>query len=113
MIGIEASTAKGFADAFTSEVSKLKGSHYEIVWNLGQGHCCYLLITETVYEPQDLKDEYELRGDLHYCSECPYLDPMKDMRQKYTSCLCGRTTPASAACLRFYQELERGTLVPR
>lgn len=113
LIGIEAPTAEGFARAFNRETENLAGKRYEVIWNTGAGHCCYLMTTETVYTPENLKDEYELRGDLHYCHECPHLEPQKDMRQKYTNCVCGRTTPTSAACLKFYQELERGTLVPR
>ena len=113
LIGVEASTAAGFAEAFNHETEKLAGAHYEIIWNLDAGHCCYQMVTTTEYEPENLKDEYELRGDTHYCHECPYLEPQKDMRQKYTNCICGRTTPTSECCLKFYQEMERGTLVPR
>lgn len=113
LVGVQAQTAQGFAEAFNREVEKLGTDHYEIVWNLGQGHCCYLIVTISELVPENLKDEYEMRGDVHYCHECPYLAPQRDMRQKYTNCICGRTTTTSEACLKFYQEMERGTLVPR
>lgn len=113
MVAVTHATAEGFQEAFNSAIENLGTSHYELQFNVNMGHCVYILYDHYEQVPENLKDEYELRGDTHHCAECPYLEPNRDMRLKYNNCICGRTTPDSACCLKFYQELERGTLVPR
>ena len=63
---------------------------------------------ETFYE--NIKEEFEARGEIYYCDECPYLKPIEDRRHRYHECKCGTTTPSRKACLLFYQELAKGEI---
>lgn len=72
----------------------------------------YLKCTYYIEEPEDLADEYELRGIVHTCEECPHLDTSRrnNSRQKKLPCKYakyGVTYTTSRACNRFYEELEK------
>lgn len=64
----------------------------------------------TIFET--MKEEYEARGEVYYCDECPYLKPIEDRRHKYHECRCGTTSPSRKACKLFYDELAKGELEP-
>ena len=65
--------------------------------------------TETVlYE--SMKEEYESRGEIYYCDECPYIKPIEDRRHRYHECRCGTTSPSRKACKLFYDELAKGEI---
>ena len=62
----------------------------------------------TIFE--NIKEEYEARGDVYYCDDCPYMRPIEDHRHKHHECKCGTTSPTKKACLRFYQDLAKGVI---
>ena len=80
---------------------------------LNGGFCAAIEYTTetTIYE--NIKEEYEARGDYYYCDECPYIQPIEDRRHKYHECKCGTTSPSRKACLLFYQELAKGEIEPK
>lgn len=59
---------------------------------------------------ENIKEEYELRGEVYYCDDCPHLQPITDRRHHYHECKCGTTSPSRKACLLFYQELAKGEI---
>lgn len=68
-------------------------------------------IEETKYE--NIKEEFEAKGEIYYCDECPYLERNPDGRVKTHTCKCGTTTISRRACLLFYQELAKGEIEPK
>lgn len=68
-------------------------------------------IEESYFE--NIKEEFEARGEIYYCDECPYLERNPDGRVKTHSCKCGKTTISRRACLLFYQELAKGEIEPK
>ena len=70
--------------------------------------CIEYTTEETTFE--NIKEEYEARGEVYYCDECPYLKPIEDHRHRYHECRCGTTSPSRRACLLFYQELAKGEI---
>lgn len=68
-------------------------------------------IEESFFE--NIKEEFEARGEVYYCDECPYLERNPDGRCKTHTCKCGKTTISRRACLMFYQELAKGEIEPK
>lgn len=68
-------------------------------------------IETTVYE--NIKEEFEAKGEIYYCDDCPYLERSTDGRVKSLNCKCGKTTISRRACLLFYQELAKGEIAVR
>ena len=62
---------------------------------------------------ENIKEEYEAKGEVYYCDECPYLERNPDGRCKTHTCKCGTTTISRRACLMFYQQLAKGELEPK
>lgn len=60
-----------------------------------------------------LQDEYEARGEIYYCGQCPYMDRVNDMRRKRHPCKYadyGSTRQDSQCCSKFYQDLHDGVI---
>lgn len=63
--------------------------------------------------PENIQEEYELRGEVYYCCDCPYLERVDDRRVKKLSCMLSPFTRLdSRACLKFYQDLAKGVIEP-
>ena len=77
------------------------------------GLCAAIEYTTEITIFENIKEEYEARGEVYYCDECPYLERNPDGRVKTHSCKCGTTTISRRACLMFYQELAKGELEPK
>ena len=108
---IEAETAKGFETAFNEALAELAKWRPDVTLNMQRGtHCAYIMYTETVTIPEDIRDEYELKGIRYICGDCPWFRPSPDRRIKYTTCDRGeyRTTYNTAACLALYKAVDNG-----
>ncbi len=110
-VGIDARTTAELGELLTQKCEELKGKSPEVIWNLGNGNSALLLYYEETLIPEDLADEYELRGEIYTCADCPYKEPVTDGRKKYRY-TCERkfpgTNPGDRACRWFYAELENG-----
>lgn len=51
------------------------------------GHCAYIVYTESIVEPEDARDELELKGIKPVCGQCPYYEAPGDGRVKVGRCL--------------------------
>jgi len=73
--------------------------------------CVVITYMETKRVPQNIRDEYELRGEYYTCGECPYYEKPTDRRMRHGSCkLANRVDPDGPACLHFYRELSLGEI---
>ena len=110
-VGLEAKTAGELGELLTQKCEELKEFCPAIVWNLGNGNSAFLVYEEHVEEPENLAEEYELRGDEYYCESCPFKEPITDGRARHRW-RCKRR-PAGTdidckACVFFYEQLEKG-----
>ena len=112
-VGLEARTASELGELLTEKCEELKEFRPEIVWNLGNGNSAFLVYEEHVVEPENLAEEYELRGEGYTCESCPHKVPITDGRAR-NNWRCEErkrgTDIDCPACVRFYEELERGEL---
>lgn len=110
-VGLDARSAEELGELLTTKCEELKEFCPEVVWNLGNGNSAFLVYTEHIEEPEDLRDEYELRGETYYCAECPFKEPITDGRSRHRW-RCKRmprgTDSDQRACNWFYIQLEEG-----
>lgn len=113
---VTASTAAEFEDKLNQALAEVaeKGAKHELTFNMNQGFCAYIVYDERIAKPETLAEEYEMRGEGYRCSECPLFKPSPDKRVKYTTCGHGvrRCEANDWACDWFYEQLEKGGLVP-
>lgn len=87
------------------------GKEPEIHYYDGMGFCATVkfFINQTIAE--DAKDEFEMIGDYHFCSECPYFELPGDRRIRHFHCHKGKSISTdSRACNDFYEALKKGVL---
>lgn len=103
-------------EAFDDRVNEFTDTHdvLEMRFNdAAGGFCVTLTYMETTLKPENIRDEYELRGEVYTCGECPYYERPTDKRVKYGGChLKHRTDPDGMACLWFYKRLALGEITP-
>ena len=118
LICCEGSTGAEFAEQFNVTAQELSGKHYEKIWNLNQGHCCYFVYTEEQCIPESIEDEYTLKGEHYFCGDCPFFIVSKLKPDKGT---CthddvsirtrdGLLSATQKACSKLYQGLKDGTI---
>ncbi|MBR0302666.1 MAG: hypothetical protein IJQ80_02340 [Clostridia bacterium] len=77
------------------------------------GLCAAIEYTTEITIFENIKEEYEARGEVYYCDECPFLEPVTDHRRRTRDCICGHPTTKGVACLYFYEKLAKGELEPK
>lgn len=111
-IGVDARDAAELAELLNEKMEQIKGAQPEIKWFDGQ-FSALLFYDEHLEIPEDIRDEYELRGETYTCGECPMKTPITDGRCHHRW-RCDRmprgTDEDQRACVRFYEMLERGEL---
>ena len=111
-IGVDARDAAELAELLNEKMEQIKGAQPEIKWFDGQ-FSALLFYDEHLEIPEDIRDEYELRGETYTCGECPLKTPITDGRCHHRW-RCDRmprgTDEDQRACVRFYEMLERGEL---
>ena len=75
-------------------------------------YTCHVWYSVTVNVPETLADKYELRGDMHYCIECPHIDRPRNSNKNQKTFPCqyanyGMTRTDSPCCDRYYEILEK------
>ena len=111
-IGIDARDAAELAERLTDTCEELRRFDPEIKWIDGR-YSAVLLYTEHTEEPENLAEEYELRGEGYTCESCPHKVPITDGRARnHWRCEERKrgTDIDCPACVRFYEELERGEI---
>lgn len=108
---VASDTPQGFEAEMNRRLEELSESRPRIRYNMNQGFCAYIDYEVAVRVAEDLRDEYEMRGEGSTCAECPYLEKSDDGRRKWQACkVQGRTHEDNPACLYYYRQLEKGEL---
>lgn len=108
-ITVKAETPEEFdrrINTIMEEASDVELKTHDVVPYLAYIRCTYYIL-----EPEDICDEYELKGEVHYCSECKYLDLSKKRNSRQLIYPCpyskyGKVYSTSRACAIFYEEME-------
>lgn len=85
---ITGTSAEDFQERFNGLMSELSEKRIkpEVQFNMAMGFCAYVTYTENVTIAENLAEEYELKGEVHFCSECPFFNPPEDKRIKNCPC---------------------------
>lgn len=108
---IEEWEAEIFEQRLNEALTELAAFRPSVEMNMNRdAHCAYISYEKRVVIPEDIRDEFILKGKRYVCGECPYFQPSEDRRIKYTACRKGerRTYYTRDACLALYKEIERG-----
>ena len=109
-IGVDARSAEELAELLTEKCEELRSESPEIKW-FGERFSAVLVYTEHVEEPENAKDEFELRRETYTCGECPFNWPITDGRSRHRlackRCKSGIDEDAPA-CNWFYEQLKKG-----
>lgn len=110
---ITAENAQEFQDKMNALMGELAAdrsvSNVEFTFNLAAGHCAYFYFDRFVQIPENIQDEFALRGLRYYCVDCPLYKPSEDRRVKWTHCAKAgcRISAESCACDEFYAAMAR------
>ena len=75
--------------------------------------CAVINYTVTTVQYDDIREQYEDRGERYYCTNCPHYRRDLDGRWRGGFChIKRRIDPGAAACLAFYEELAAGEIDP-
>lgn len=112
-IGLSAPNAEGLGEKLTEMSNRYSQYDPKVVWNLGNGCSAFLVFEEIERFPEDIREEYEMRGDYYTCGDCPYKEAVTDGRSHYPY-KCHRmprgTEDRQRACIFFYEMLEKGAM---
>lgn len=111
-IGVDATSAGELAELLNEQMERLKGNQPEIKW-FDDRFSALLMYTEHIEIPENIRDEYELRGECYTCGDCPLKWPIADGRSHHRwACkrAPGGIDEDIRACVPFYRMLEEGEL---
>lgn len=98
-------------NALMEEIA-LKNPSSERIFDSVAGHIAYVKWIEIVVEPEDVRDEFILKGTEYVCGECPFFELQKDRRIKYSVCNQGQKVwYEHKACLHLYELIKKGDVV--
>lgn len=88
-----------------------KGITYDVQVNPTAGLLAFVTYMETVRVAEDIREEYELAGERHFCVECPFYVASADRRVKNTRCANGKLASKDRPCCdTFYELLDKGAI---
>lgn len=95
---------------FLEEI-RLKNPEVKRFYDAAIGHCAYVEWEEKICEPENARDEFELKGIKYCCGECPMFILQKDHRVKKSICNKGeRTWYDRSACNELYELIKEGKI---
>ena len=111
---VRSDSASAFEGELNARIMELSDKNPIVKFD---GLTAYISYTETVRIPENISDEYELKGVSLRCEDCPMFDPIRkedgteDRRVRYGNCELakyGRTTKDSPACDQLFTMIENG-----
>lgn len=107
---VQAKSAAEFDDMF-NKISDEMTTTAELKWD-GE-LCVHFIYDEETRIAENVKDEFELRGETYTCCECPHFEKSDDKRVKNHGCRYskyGAVRECEPACEIFYRELINGMI---
>lgn len=111
---VQADSAPSFEEQLNARVMELSDKNPVVKFD---GLTAYISYNETVKIPEDIGDEYELKGVVFRCEDCPCFSPIlkedgtEDRRVKYGDCefsKFGRTMKDDRACEHLFTMIANG-----
>lgn len=111
---VEADSASLLSDRLNEKLRELKDKEPNVVFDGLMARISYI---ERIEIPEDLSEEYAVKGVRLTCSRCPFFEPIEkqdgtpDKRRKRGKCPCAKYGIAFSdgpACETFYQMLNEG-----
>lgn len=111
---VTADSAQALTEQLNAEIRRLRSKQPTVTF---EGLIARIAYTETYEEPEDLRDEYHLKGVRLTCQDCPFFKPIlkadgtEDRRVKIGDCPhkpLGRTFRDSMACDILFQKINNG-----
>lgn len=111
---VQADTATILSERLNSKLLELKDKNPTVEFDGMTARICY---TEHIDVPEDLSEEYHLKGVHLTCSQCPFFEPIEkedgtpDARRKWGKCPCasmGRAYSDGPACESLFEMLNEG-----
>lgn len=118
---VSSNSAKDFETEVNETLKSLASNNPQIQFNMGLGHCLYILYYEEENICETAEDELELKGISLYCRNCPNFkfDRNKDgtirrisKRGECHMATYGTTTRDTRACDYFCKAVLNGELKP-
>ena len=111
---VRSDSASAFEGELNARIMELSDKNPIVKFD---GLTAYISYTETVKIPEDVYDEYELKGVSFRCEDCPMFDPIRkedgteDRRVRYGNCELakyGRTMKDAEACDQLFTMIGNG-----
>ena len=107
---VKASTPEEFEEKINAVLRQYPGAKMDIDIHIPL--LCHVWYDTDVLTPECKADEYELKGDIHYCIECPYLDRPRNSNKNQKKFPCqyanwGISATDSRCCDKFYDWYEQ------
>lgn len=112
-IGLDANNARELGEMLTEASAKYREYNPQVIWNLSNGCSAFLVFEEVVRIPETIREEYEIRGEVYTCGDCPFKEPQTDGRNPHLwKCLRRPrgTDDDIKACEHFYRMLDEGRI---
>lgn len=97
-------------NAALADLPECKGEATILRERTAEGFMAVIEYTVTEYEPEDIMDEFDLRGITYRCCDCPQLKKSPDKRVKWHECMLGMkelTKESSMACEWYYEQIAK------
>lgn len=111
---VMADSAQSLTEQLNAEIRRLRAKQPRVTFD---GLIARIEYTETDEEPEDIRDEYKMKGVQLTCQDCPFFEPIlkadgtEDRRVKIGDCPhkpLGRTFRDSKACDILFQKINNG-----
>ena len=111
---VRSDSASAFEEELNARIMELSDKNPIVKFD---GLTAYISYTEAVKIPEDVYDEYELKGVKFRCEDCPMFEPIlkedgtEDKRVRYGNCefsKYGRTMKDAEACDQLFTMIQNG-----
>lgn len=111
---ITANSGQDFEQQFNDTMKEHAKESPEVVFQ--KPFIAYITWTASRDVPENVTDEFHLKGIRYKCSECPYLEVGNDKRRKTWPCRYaeyGESCFDTECCELFYKRLMQGSITPK
>ena len=112
---IQAADGEELQRLFNERMAELADNKPQYTYPQNMGFTVFINYEIRRQIPEDLSDEYFLRGECYECRQCPAYRPPTDGRVKRGNCIYEEysISPDKPCCNTFYQKLHKGEWVAK